>query len=74
MGFFFIITEGGAPLNVKEFKTISEERSLFIDPFTSLKIFVCIYKYIYIYSGKESAGQCSRCKRRGLNPWIGKIP
>ena len=25
-------------------------------------------------SGKASACQCSRCKRRGLNPWVGKIP
>ena len=25
-------------------------------------------------SGKESACQCRRCKRRGFNPWVGKIP
>ena len=25
-------------------------------------------------SGKESTCQCKRCKRHGLNPWIGKIP
>ena len=25
-------------------------------------------------SGKESACQCGRCKRRGFNPWVGKIP
>ena len=25
-------------------------------------------------SGKESACQCRRCKRRGFNPWLGKIP
>ena len=24
--------------------------------------------------GKESACQCRRCKRHGLNPWVGKIP
>ena len=24
-------------------------------------------------SGKESACQCSRCKRPGFNPWVGKI-
>ena len=27
-----------------------------------------------IASGKESAGQCRRCKRRGLNPWVGEMP
>ena len=25
-------------------------------------------------SGKESACQCSRCQRPGLDPWVGKIP
>ena len=25
-------------------------------------------------SGKESACQCRRCKRRGFDPWVGKIP
>ena len=25
-------------------------------------------------SGKEPACQCSRCKRLGFDPWIGKIP
>ena len=25
-------------------------------------------------SGKESACQCRRCKRRGSNPWVMKIP
>ena len=25
-------------------------------------------------SGKESACYCRRCKRRGFNPWVGKIP
>ena len=25
-------------------------------------------------SGKEPACQCRRCKRRGFNPWVGKIP
>ena len=25
-------------------------------------------------SGKEPAFQCRRCKRRGFNPWVGKIP
>ena len=25
-------------------------------------------------SGKESACGCRRCKRRGINPWVGKIP
>ena len=25
-------------------------------------------------SGKEPACQCRRCKRRGFDPWIGKIP
>ena len=24
--------------------------------------------------GKEPACQCKRCKRRGLDPWVGKIP
>ena len=23
--------------------------------------------------GKESAGQCRRCKRQGFDPWVGKI-
>ena len=26
------------------------------------------------HSGKESTCQCRRCKRRGFNPWVGKIP
>ena len=25
-------------------------------------------------SGKESACKCRRCKRRGFDPWVGKIP
>ena len=25
-------------------------------------------------SGKESAYQCRRCRRRGFDPWVGKIP
>ena len=25
-------------------------------------------------SGKESVCQCRRCKRRGFEPWVGKIP
>ena len=25
-------------------------------------------------SGKEHACQCKRCKRRGFDPWVGKIP
>ena len=25
-------------------------------------------------SGKEPAWQCRRCKRRGFDPWVGKIP
>ena len=25
-------------------------------------------------SGKESACQCGRCQRPGLDPWVGKIP
>ena len=25
-------------------------------------------------SGKESACQCRRCERRGLDPWLRKIP
>ena len=25
------------------------------------------------HSGKESAGQCRRCRRRWFNPWLGKI-
>ena len=25
-------------------------------------------------SGKESACRCRKCKRRGFNPWMGKIP
>ena len=24
--------------------------------------------------GKEPACQCRRCKRRGLDPWVGEIP
>ena len=26
------------------------------------------------HSGKESTCQCRRCKRRGFNPWVKKIP
>ena len=26
------------------------------------------------HSGKETACQCRRCKRRGFNPWVGQIP
>jgi len=26
------------------------------------------------HNGKESTYQCRRCKRRGFNPWVGKIP
>ena len=25
-------------------------------------------------SGKESACECRRCRRRDFNPWVGKIP
>ena len=25
-------------------------------------------------SGKEPACQCRRCKKRGFDPWVGKIP
>ena len=25
-------------------------------------------------SGKESTCQCRRCRRRGFDPWVGKIP
>ena len=25
-------------------------------------------------SGKETTCQCRRCKRRGFDPWVGKIP
>ena len=25
------------------------------------------------YSGKESTCQCRRCRRRGFDPWLGKI-
>ena len=27
-----------------------------------------------VTSGKESTCQCRRCKRRGMDPWVGKIP
>ena len=26
------------------------------------------------HSGKESTCQCRRCRKRGFNPWVGKIP
>ena len=26
------------------------------------------------HSGKEPASQCRRCKSRGFDPWVGKIP
>ena len=29
---------------------------------------------LYGASGKESASQCGKCKRRGLDPWVRKIP
>ena len=40
------------------------------------------YKHIYLYtwniprwlSGKESVCQCRRHRRRGFDPWVGKIP
>ena len=41
--------------------------------FPKLKISVC-YSLPMWLSGKESAVQCRRCKRRGFNPWVKKIP
>ena len=26
------------------------------------------------FSGKESACHCSRCRRLGFDPWVGKVP
>ena len=41
-------------------------------------IFVCTYMCVYgiprWLSGKEYACQCRRHKRRGFDPWLGKIP
>ena len=44
-------------------------------------ICVCICIYVYAYtgipggaSGKQSACQCRRHKRRGFDPWVRKIP
>ena len=47
--------------------------------FNFVKLIVTSIKKIYIYgktwlSGKESACQCRRCKRRRFDPWVGKIP
>ena len=45
------------------------------------RVCVCVHVCTYIYrgfpggaSGKESACQCRRCKRRGFNPCFRKIP
>ena len=51
---------------------------------------VCVYVNLYMYmrvcvcggwggfpgdaSGREPSCQCKRHKRRGFNPWVGKIP
>ena len=49
---------------------------------------VCVCKPLYVYacvcggwggfpgdaSGREPSCQCKRHKRRGFNPWVGKIP
>ena len=44
-------------------------------------IYVHIYAYVCIcmgfpgdISGKEPACQCRRHKRKGFDPWVGKIP
>ena len=29
---------------------------------------------LFWHSGKEFTCQCRRCKRRGFDPWVGKIP
>ena len=35
----------------------------------------CIYTGLPRWlSGEESACQCRRCRRRGFDPWVGKIP
>ena len=46
-----------------------------------MHICVCICIYVYTYtgipggaSGKQSACQCRRHKRRGFDPWVRKIP
>ena len=34
----------------------------------------CCFSFSDSANGKESTCQCRRCKRRRLNPWVGKIP
>ena len=58
---------------------------LFVRPFTSFLsvyssllygAFIAPYRYIWLprlLSGKESTCQCRRHKRRGFDPWVGKI-
>ena len=41
---------------------------------TSLTTCILLWGLPRCLSGKESACQCSRYKRRGFDPWVGKIP
>ena len=41
---------------------------------TSLTICIPLWGLPRCRSGKESDCQCSRCKRHGFDPWVGKIP
>ena len=46
-------------------------------PLPKWYIYYNLWTYIGLpswYSGKESACQCRRCKRRRISPWVGKIP
>ena len=69
MDFFIIITEDHAPLNVKGFKTIREERSLSIDPFTGSIIFIFIFTAV-----KNLPASAADARDRGSIPGSGRSP
>ena len=41
---------------------------------TKLEVFTCKLGFPGGARGKQSAYQCRRCKRHGLDPWVRKIP
>ena len=63
------------PLKFKDWEWVSRERNW---------TWVCLGKVEYLdayypglprwYSGKESACQCRKCRRREFGPWVPKIP
>ena len=41
---------------------------------SQIQLCIFIYQYLfYLPNGKESSCQCRRCRRSGVNPWVGKI-